>query len=87
MNDIARIRAIAELERLRNEGHDPSRVIGQSIVNGWKGLFPVKISKDSQGSSRRPKTFDEIRRETNRKAFEEFLSAHEQEESNVVDAK
>lgn len=34
-----------------------------------------------------PKTFDEIRREKNRQAFETFLSAHKKEESDVVDAK
>jgi len=89
MSDIAKVRAIEELDRLRAEGHDPSRVIGQSIVNGWKGLFPVNRSKDSQcqGSPQKPKTFDEIRREKNRQAFEAFLAAHEKEESNVVDAK
>ena len=89
MTDIAKVRAIEELDRLRAEGHDPSRVIGQSIVNGWKGLFPVNRSKDSQGqgSPQKPKTFDEIRREKNRQAFEAFLAAHEKEESNVVDAK
>ncbi len=89
MSDIAKVRAIEELDRLRAEGHDPSRVIGQSIVNGWKGLFPVNRSKDSQGqgSPQKPKTFDEIRRENNRQAFEAFLAAHQKEESNVVDAK
>ena len=89
MTDIAKVRAIEELDRLRAEGHDPSRVIGQSIVNGWKGLFPVNRSKDSQGqgSPQKPKTFDEIRRENNRQAFEAFLAAHQKEESNVVDAK
>ena len=89
MSDIAKVRAIEELDRLRAEGHDPSRVIGQSIVNGWKGLFPVNRSKDSQGQGfpQKPKTFDEIRRENNRQAFEAFLAAHQKEESNVVDAK
>ncbi len=89
MTDIAKVRAIEELDRLRAEGHDPSRVIGQSIVNGWKGLFPVNRSKDSQGqgSPQKTKTFDEIRREKNRQAFEAFLAAHKKEESNVVDAK
>ena len=93
MNDIAQTRAITELEQLRTEGHDPSRVIGQSIVNGWKGLFPVKRSKDSQGTSQRPKTFDEIRRENNQKAVNSFLKKmgeppmfEEGEKKNVIDA-
>lgn len=42
MTAIAQSRAIAELERLRNAGNDPAEVINQSIINGWKGLFPIK---------------------------------------------
>jgi len=33
--------AIAELEKLRTEGHNPVDVIKQSIMRGWKGLFPI----------------------------------------------
>ena len=42
MTDTAQRRAIAELGRLREAGHDADAVLGQSIVNGWKGLFPLK---------------------------------------------
>lgn len=42
MTDLAQTKAIAELDRLRTDGHDPVRVINQSIINGWKGLFPLK---------------------------------------------
>ena len=76
MSAVAQTRAIAELNRLRVEGHDPSRVIGQSIVNGWKGLFPVKSSKDSQAGRQRPQTFDEIRTDQNKKAINEVLRKH-----------
>ena len=31
--------ALRKLERLRKEGHDPTQVIEQSILSGWKGLF------------------------------------------------
>lgn len=92
MSVVAQTRAIAELNRLRVEGHDPSRVIGQSIVNGWKGLFPVKSSKDSQTGRQRPKTFDEIRTENNKKAINEFLRKHgepelfeKEGENNVIE--
>jgi Helix-turn-helix domain len=34
--------AINKLDKLRQEGHDPSAVLDQSIFNSWQGLFPVK---------------------------------------------
>jgi hypothetical protein len=41
MSVVAQTRAIAELDRLRRDGNDPVHVINQSIINGWKGLFPL----------------------------------------------
>lgn len=43
MTPEAERRNLAKLERLRSAGHDPESVIGQSIENGWKGLFGVKL--------------------------------------------
>ena len=34
--------SISCLAKLRDKGHDPQRVIDQSILNGWRGLFPLK---------------------------------------------
>jgi uncharacterized protein YdaU (DUF1376 family) len=34
--------AIAELENLKAQGHEPAAVINQSIVSRWAGLFPLK---------------------------------------------
>jgi hypothetical protein len=42
MTDIAQQRAISKLERMRADGQDIEAVVEQSIINGWKGLFPVK---------------------------------------------
>lgn len=53
MSEIAQQRAITMLERLRDEGQNPDAVLNQSIVNGWKGLFPVKT-----GSPGAPSAFD-----------------------------
>lgn len=36
--------SIKNLDDLREQGHDPERVIQQSIANGWRGLFPLKAS-------------------------------------------
>ena len=36
--------SIAHLAEMRAAGHDPERVIRQSIANGWRGLFPLKGS-------------------------------------------
>jgi hypothetical protein len=35
-------RTMAKLDELRKQGHDPGKVIDQSIVNGWQGLFAMK---------------------------------------------
>ncbi len=74
MNPVAQTRAIAELERLRTEGNDPSDVISQSIVNGWKGLFPVKRANGCRDRDRPgPKTFEQIRAERTHAAAKRVL--------------
>jgi len=47
LSDNAAKRAIKSLESLRHKGHNISKVIDQSIVNGWKGLFAVKTTEHS----------------------------------------
>ena len=34
--------AVAELEKLREQGSDPRAVLDQSVLNSWQGLFPLK---------------------------------------------
>lgn len=34
--------AVGELDKLRKQGHDPARVLDQSILNCWQGLFAVR---------------------------------------------
>ena len=41
MTPRAEALAIAELTKLRTEGHNPADVIKQSIMRGWKGLFAI----------------------------------------------
>lgn len=50
MTDEAQRRALKELGRLRDQGHDPVRVIDASIANGWQGLFPLKDGGQGQAS-------------------------------------
>ncbi|GEM_PF-1332864 len=45
MTDTAQTRAVKKLERMRADGQDIEAVIEQSIINGWKGLFPVKTDR------------------------------------------
>lgn len=42
MTNLAQTRLIAELSRLREDGNEPQAVLDQSILNGWKGVFPLK---------------------------------------------
>lgn len=42
MSEIAQKKAFKVLEKLKEEGQDVEKVVNNSIVNGWKGLFPIK---------------------------------------------
>jgi hypothetical protein len=44
MTEQAQRLAIEKLAELRAQGSDPQSVINQSILNGWKGLFPLRDS-------------------------------------------
>lgn len=48
---------IKRLAKLRAEGSDPAEVIDNSVLNGWTGLFPVKVEQYSPnaGSPRQGK--------------------------------
>lgn len=52
MSAQAQIRAIAMLGKLREAGDDPSAVLEQSIINGWKGLFPLRKERGGQSATR-----------------------------------
>ena len=45
MTDVAQRRALKKLARMRTEGQDIEAVVEQSIINGWKGLFPVRADR------------------------------------------
>ena len=38
----AKTLAVAELGKLRDQGHDPRAVLEQSVLKGWRGVFPPK---------------------------------------------
>jgi len=42
MTELAQRKAFKVLEKLKEEGQDVEQVVNNSIVNGWKGLFPIK---------------------------------------------
>lgn len=47
---------LRRLEQLANQGHDPTGVIEQSTMNGWKGFFPIK--QDSANGHRKTTAHD-----------------------------
>lgn len=51
LGKVATKRAISALARLRDTGQDISKVIDQSIVHGWQGLFPLKGVNYAQSGS------------------------------------
>lgn len=48
--------AISELEKLRAQGQDPGAVLNQSVMNGWKGLFPIKQGASDGAYKPNPQT-------------------------------
>lgn len=42
MSEIAQKKAFNALDKMHEQGQDIEQVINNSIVNGWKGLFPIK---------------------------------------------
>lgn len=42
LTDKGELLLLAELSKLTKLGHDPKLVVEKSIMNGWKGLFPLK---------------------------------------------
>jgi len=64
--------SLQTLAQLRNDGHDPQRVIDQSIERGWSGLFPVAVHRSAGGV-----TLDEIA------ALQAKYAAEEAREANA----
>lgn len=54
--------ALAELSKLRDQGHDPVAVINQTILNGWRGLFAPKESHAVRGNSPRESEAQRVER-------------------------
>lgn len=46
MTDHAQNLAIKKLQEFRDQGHDIEEIINTSIMNGWKGLFPIRRNKN-----------------------------------------
>lgn len=55
MSIQAQKRGLTDLKKLKDEGHSVSDVLNQSIVNGWKGFFPVRnnFHKDGKHGNKR----------------------------------
>jgi hypothetical protein len=50
LSDEAVTLAIRKLGELRSAGHDPAAVLEQSILNNWRGLFPIRRENVSRAS-------------------------------------
>lgn len=51
--------AISKLDELRRQGNGPVEVINQTIINGWKGLFPIRDNQLQQTEFKRRSIHDE----------------------------
>ena len=53
-------RVIVKLEKLMQEGNDPTAVIEQTLENGWHGLFVIKGNGNGKFKSQADKAADNI---------------------------
>lgn len=69
---------LKKLGQFKAQGMDPIEVLEQSIVNGWRGIFPLR--KEGNGE---PKSFDERRREKSAAAINKVLGRFEEASRNM----
>ncbi|CAK0743009.1 hypothetical protein CCP3SC1AL1_110023 [Gammaproteobacteria bacterium] len=61
LSDHAVTLAVRTLEGLSKEGHDPVKVLEQSVFNSWAGLFPLRNNgARTTGSAPVPGKYDKI---------------------------
>ena len=54
LTDRARQLAVAELQRLRDDGNDPRAVIEKSVLKGWQSFYPMSGFQRPNGASSTP---------------------------------
>lgn len=52
LTDPAKTLALAKLGKLRDQGHDPRAVLELSVMNGWRGLFPLKTEANPTAAAK-----------------------------------
>ena len=62
LTPYAEKRAIIKLEKLRQEGNDPTEVIHESMICGWSGLFPLNRNKNNNQEQETPEQWLERQR-------------------------
>ena len=84
LTETGATRAISTLKSLLVEGHSPTDVIGQTILNNYRGLFPLKKADRNNYQVPQRKTFDEMRREQNQKVAREFIAEMDLKEKGCL---
>lgn len=57
LTDRAKAGIVRDLERLADDGHLPGRVLDQSTMNAWRGVFPLKDGTNDRNLGRNSDTF------------------------------
>ena len=42
MTEFAEKKMLIKLGKLKDEGHDPNKLLEESLINGWQGIFEPK---------------------------------------------
>jgi len=57
LTDRAKAGIVRDLERLADDGHQPGRVLDQSTMNAWRGVFPLKDGTNDRNLGRNSTPF------------------------------
>lgn len=62
MTQRAKELAVGELGKLREQGHDPTAVLEQSVFHSWQGLFPLRANGEKGGANKQESLEERNRR-------------------------
>jgi uncharacterized protein YdaU (DUF1376 family) len=81
LTDRARTLAISELEKLRASGNDPTAVLNQSTMKGWRGLFAVNQTGGTNGTHQ-PHIYETGFQKAQRELKEQIAIAEAEEQAD-----
>ena len=79
---LAATRIINQLTEWHNEGQDCDKILNNSIMNGWKGVFPLKDEQKGQATNGTHKTKSDRANEAITRALAKYEAREQQEDAD-----